>query len=322
MVVATLIASFLTALSPSRRLDVHATVVDERDRPVVGAKVIVRTGQYMDLWTNGPAKKPIEDVATTGKGGKATASVKCYSGRFNVGALMDGYYPGGYSQLRIKTESDPDDPFSLRLLEHETNVTIRLRRKMNPIPMYAFMPVGHYFAIVQDGKEYAYDIKKRDFLPPDGKGETADFFVMQHTVVSNGVATSAGVVRFTDGAGAYIMPQYEYSPLKSVYCADTNAVFVSEIHFSKTFNPETNVEMQTRPIVGESEYLVLRTRVKRDENGRIVSANYSKIYGPFDIGCGLFGFKQSCFNPTPNDTNLEFDPNRNLVKRQLGKFQP
>jgi len=56
----------------------------------------------------------------------------------------------------------------------------------------------------------------------------------------------------------------------------------------------------------------LRTRVKLDENGEIISANYSKVHGDFQFGPkGYFAFDYY-FNPKPNDRNLEFDPEQNL----------
>src|SRR5204863_9024831 len=48
-----------------------------------------------------------------------------------------------------------------------------------------------------------------------------------------------------------------------------------------------------------------RIRTSVHASGKIVSANYGKIYGDFmDFTYYL--------NPTPNDRNIEFDPKRNL----------
>ena len=58
----------------------------------------------------------------------------------------------------------------------------------------------------------------------------------------------------------------------------------------------------------------LRTRVKHDEKGKIVSANYAKIVTDFNFDPrGRLEFSY-LFNPTPNDRNLEFDPKKNLFK--------
>jgi hypothetical protein len=45
-----------------------------------------------------------------------------------------------------------------------------------------------------------------------------------------------------------------------------------------------------------------------DATGKIISANYGKIYGDF------MNFSYY-LNPTPNDRNVEFDPKRNLFTK-------
>lgn len=60
--------------------------------------------------------------------------------------------------------------------------------------------------------------------------------------------------------------------------------------------------------LGQDEYMVIRSRVVLDENGKVIRANYSQIQGPFNIGSSI-EFKDSYFNPTVNDTNLEYEQN-------------
>ena len=72
------------------------------------------------------------------------------------------------------------------------------------------------------------------------------------------------------------------------------------------------------PVLGNDEYLVLRTRVVHDEKGHIVFANYSRILGEFRANPSI-STAESIFNPVPNDTNLEFDRNRNLYQGKKGR---
>jgi hypothetical protein len=58
----------------------------------------------------------------------------------------------------------------------------------------------------------------------------------------------------------------------------------------------------------------LRTRVKLDKDGNIVSANYAKIMGDIHVGPQGSAWFTYYLNPTPNDRNLEWDPNRNLLQ--------
>jgi hypothetical protein len=61
------------------------------------------------------------------------------------------------------------------------------------------------------------------------------------------------------------------------------------------------------------EFYFLRIRTVLDKDGNIISANYAKIYRGFEWHVnGSIKF-QYHFNPRPNDRNLEFDPNKNLL---------
>ena len=71
----------------------------------------------------------------------------------------------------------------------------------------------------------------------------------------------------------------------------------------------------------QDEYLVFRTRVVRDKDGKIVSANYGKIYGEI-AAFRNFGYRRCFFNPVPNDVGLEemeayevYKSNLNSAKR-------
>ena len=72
------------------------------------------------------------------------------------------------------------------------------------------------------------------------------------------------------------------------------------------------------PVITKDEYMVVRSRVKYGDSGNVISANYSKIIGPAFFSGGV-NFTESVFNPRPNDTNLEFDPARNLYQGKKGR---
>jgi hypothetical protein len=76
--------------------------------------------------------------------------------------------------------------------------------------------------------------------------------------------------------------------------------------------------LEESDVVNCGEYMVIRSRVKCDEKGNIVSANYSKILGSMGL-MGRVSLEESVFNPRPNDTNLEFDPARNLYQGKKGR---
>ena len=58
--------------------------------------------------------------------------------------------------------------------------------------------------------------------------------------------------------------------------------------------------------------MVVRTRVKTDDHGNVISAHYAKIFGPFSAGDNFIVADEIVFNPNVNDPNLEFDVRKNL----------
>lgn len=60
----------------------------------------------------------------------------------------------------------------------------------------------------------------------------------------------------------------------------------------------------------------LRVRTELDEKGNVKSANYAKVHGDFEFWATSEMRFTYYFNPTPNDRNLEFDPDQNLLKNQ------
>jgi hypothetical protein len=66
----------------------------------------------------------------------------------------------------------------------------------------------------------------------------------------------------------------------------------------------------------------IKTRVKLDEKGNEISAHYAKFITDVEIDIrGRIKFT-SYFNPTPNDTNLEFDLKKNLFKDLKDEEKP
>ena len=78
------------------------------------------------------------------------------------------------------------------------------------------------------------------------------------------------------------------------------------------------MRIEPLPVIGKEEYLVLRTRVLHDQKGNIISSNFSRILGEFKVVPSVTS-AEVIFNPRPNDTNLEFDPERNLSQGKTGR---
>lgn len=203
-------------------------------------------------------------------------------------------------------------------------IELTLRRILNPIPMYVRdvrMDVTPFPALDED---LGFDLEKGDWLSPHGTGQTADFIFRVHC-------------DFSDEKSPY-GEQYYNATLELSFSNEDDGII--EFRDSQTelegsifrlprFAPEsgysnrwsavrfTSKEGSTLATISQRKDLnyFFRVRTKKDEAGKIVSANYGKIRGPLDFG---FRGKRNglgmtyYFNPTPNDRNMEFDPSRNL----------
>ena len=161
-----------------------------------------------------------------------------------------------------------------------------------------------------------FDFGRYQFVAPYGEGKDSD--VLLRFTLKNPSRKDYHMrmeVSFTNMpyAGAYLMKKDDFSDFKNVYHADTNATYCQSFVYSFDRYPAK------RPVsveLGEDEYLVFRTRTEVDENGRLVSANYGVLYGPWCfVGPRGMNIPFLLLNPTPNDTNLEDSEILNRVKR-------
>lgn len=211
-------------------------------------------------------------------------------------------------------------------------VTLRLDRVENPIPLFVKQIFSrasdsvssNYFDIGKGKMEF--DMVKGSFLPPIGKGEYADICFTRLDREDLGIGTNFNgrtalayrdsmVVKFLgEGNGLIEIPSRRTDGIKirtaplDGYEADylvTKGKDKSVKYFSSS-NPDRN--------------FALRIRTKRDKNGKIVSANYGKIYGDIEIKKLDFSLKvfvaapsfMYYLNPIPLDRNLEWDMKNNL----------
>ena len=182
-----------------------------------------------------------------------------------------------------------------------------LKKIRNPIPLYSYTSFEKKLRFGNDSASAAFDMQRGTWLPPYGNGIQADFHVRYSGIGTNGDWRTSLV--FNPGDGAYIVSDTAGShPL--VYNADTNGMYASEYSFS------------TNSFLLDSKgALIIRSRTELDAKGNPVRANYSKIYGPLEIG-KIFKFSQMVFNPVVNSTNLEFDVRNNLSRNSCGRFHP
>lgn len=189
-------------------------------------------------------------------------------------------------------------------------LTVVLKKKINPIPMYAYFTGMIPFP--DTGDSIGYDLVKHDWVSPHGKGTTADFlFKLKgefRSMKDSNVIFSLDFINEADG----IQP---FSEEKS-----QGSNFISGHHAPLTgYKPHL---MQSRiNVPGELSKTSYNNaddynyyfRIRCDGNDESTCL-YGKIYNRIEFAARGFLSFSYYLNPTLGDTNVEFDPKRNLFK--------
>ena len=297
-------ASIASLISFGNSMTVTAHVKDTDGNPAVGAVV--------KIWTDkdryqGLSRSPIYDYfeAATDTNGMAVLRFPCHSQSFQCCAYGDNYYQekGGYVYVKATLNYAT---WTVTLLEHSKDISFTLRRKRNPTSLCYRQP-SPFIKLPKDSGEFGFDLLMNDWIEPYGDGRSADFYVQREISPTNSEVTiNCGIVFRGDGNGAYVRKKIKTtSDFKTDYEADTNGTYQACLpmrHYPAPSNPKYTYAA----IAKEDEYIVMRTRVEKDEKGNIVKANYSAMLGTVQM---YQHFRQLgyVFNPTPNDPNLEMD---------------
>jgi hypothetical protein len=300
--------------------EVKVRIVDETGAPVVGANASILFVNYdgSDV-RNGHARS----------GGEFSAIGRC-NDSVMIRASMDRHY-----QAQIEDLSKDKD--------HDLEVV--LPRILNPVPLYALRNVSVKFPV--QAEWIGFDFEVADWVAPHGKGKTNDILFRFHNEFKGwddrikspddmeralAVSREGCVVKkiewsmdvFKTSFGKWdsfleisfpgkkegmveVARFLSYSRLKVPHSAPIDGYLSAWRYEGKSYSAKVY-----RKDVG----YFLRSRVRLDQDGNILSANYAKIIGDFLVASkgGQVTFSYF-FNPVPNDRNLEFDTNRNLFPR-------
>lgn len=280
---------------------VELKVVDEAGRPVAGAAVKV--------WYHVPPP-PDQSIAMTNKigltdsNGVFTASERSRTVELIFEAQKDGYYPVGKSY-------DLGHVFEYTPEKWNPSVMLVLKRIGQQIPMYAKRVEAQ---MPKENEPVGFDLVAGDWVAPFGTGTNADFlFTVQRKITSMREYDARLKLSFPN-PGDGLMPLSPEPAARAdgpllVRQATAEAVFQPERvwHFTHLAQPE--------PVAG----YYFRVRTVLDKQGKVKTALYGKLRGDIRFYAGTkapragVGFTYY-LNPTPNDRNVEFDPNRNLLQ--------
>ena len=315
-------AAFLVGCVLVGRHEVKMRVVDETGVPVPGAAVEV-------LFVNSSGS----DVREGRSGSDGTYAA---SGRGSNSVMLRaekvGYYPAQVEGLSKDGNHD---------------VEVVLPRILNPVPLYAMRLVVLKFPM--QGAWLGFDFEAADWVAPHGKGKSADILLRFRNEFKGWDQSIEGHEGF-DREVKFSKEMYQAARME--WTMDKFRVDygkwdgVMEISFpgekeglveATKFLSYSRFKMpHSAPLEGyvpswryenrsyrswsarEDKGFFLRTRVKLDKQGNIISANYAKVRGDFRLDA-----KHSCvgfsyyFNPNTNDRNLEFDLKKNLFPAEL-----
>ena len=206
-----------------------------------------------------------------------------------------------------------DEVVDGRWVPENPTIEVVLKRIKNPIPMYA-KGVGlvRGLDIPVLGKELGFDLIEADWVAPYGKGRVSDLvFSMESRFVSIYDFDCSLTISFSNAGDGLIgvkKPLNQGSRLRLEYYAPVGGY--APVLERKAF-AHSKMEPMTVGYDKEQNYY-FRIRTVLDENGEVESAHYGKIHGDIEFWPNRKIRFRYYLNPTPNDRNLEFDPERNL----------
>lgn len=257
----------------------------------------------------GNSASPTKDLetykeVTTNRVGLSESELRS-TGEIYISAEKPGYY--GTESIRYNYRSIPK-ALERALAEGRWEpsnpvIDVPLKKVMKPIAMYV-RPVEK---LPLDGKQVGYDLIRGDFLPPHGSGTIADM-VFTSEVAERGrndydIKITVTFSNVGDGIFPFSRPPpVTGSVLRSPYSAPADNYLPNWVMW-RSRRPGTPEWSNYDP---DTHAYFIRVRTVLDQQGKIVSSHYGKIYGDF------LRFT-AYLNPTPNDRNIEFDPSRNLI---------
>lgn len=242
--------------------------------------------------------------------GELVLSSLCYyNGKFELS--KEGYYKTSGEHVFFRDSEDAvEETLFSRKWVPDYVATVILKKIRNPIPMFAWSVA---LPIPQLDVPIGLDLEQMQWTPPHGEGQHPDVYLTFNSIeMSHGQRIWKEVgsmdMEFRNPMdGIQMWKQDAFSEFKSSYHVDTTKAFLGSMRLDRV---RTNAGYR---LLSSGDYLVFRTRSEISANGGIEKCHYGKIYPSIEASSQSVYFFAAYFNPTPNDTNLEFDPKQNLA---------
>ncbi len=325
-----LMMAIMFCLTGCAREHFRVHVISQDGLAVSNATVHVKTMNKLILFGSDKEKDFSFYHATTETNGMADVSFSCVNGAFKWWVTADGYYDSDVGRDEFAAEYDGSIMTStrVRLAEHDKEATVILYEKKKVTPKFLhFIRHASRLKMPWRNGRYGFDFKRFEWLPPFGHGEQADLYYVIDREDSNwvdechakgrmwkafiphtdeesypGIQDVVGRIEFPTGGAYYIASEREHPVFKTTYTVQ-----------EEKFKSDSIPLCVDGRLLNHGEYMVIRSRVKKDLEGDVISANYICIIGPFIIqdkmSVGL-----SVYNDKKNDMSLEYDLSQNLAE--------
>ena len=318
------------AFGTNPQAQITVRVTDDAGVVVTGAMVRARTFSKWKGWPGLSDKEYAFVVGNVDSNGVATLETECEDGEVKCWVYAPGTTFENNRKIEISRSIYYTDFGKLVVFTNIVDgqqqpwtpvVDLQIKRVLNPIPMYAMKLQMGDSRIPAFGESLCFDLEKGDWLPPHGNGQTADFIFrldceygerLDSGILAFDATLTIGFSNEDDGILEFPDPQPQGEG--SVFRLPR---FAPESGYVNQWSLRQFAKKEGMSFLKGDENLnyFFRVRTKKDEKGKIISANYGKIRGAINFGVASRNPTiQLCYylNPTPNDRNMEFDPKRNL----------
>lgn len=296
-------------------------VIDEQGDAIEGAQ----TGIGFRVPNGHDGKTRVEGL--TDSAGLFTGEGETIS-NFTFSAKKEGYYATGNEFYDF---TDVTGFYGFRKYEPwNPTLTLVLKKIINPIAMYVARTSGgregEYPQVPEIGRFVGYDLMAKDWVVPHGLGTHRDFLF--RVDIDRGVSYRDHdvtlILKFSNPGDGLVKYTPDTSKGKSVLRLPLHApVSGYEAEYVKHYESkpgEIEIGVSGNPDFDTNYFFRVRTEL---DDGNVIAGLYGKIHGRIKLSRFIAEKGGSpkpnidfdyYLNPNNNDTNIEFDPEKNLFK--------
>ena len=319
-----LVSQTVSAL-PTAKITIK--VIDEQGNSIEGAKTGIGlmtpkgVGEGWGTRSSGEIGLTDSNGLFTGEG-----DTQAY---VTFGASKDGYYSTGGE---FNDFTGVSGFIGFRKYEPwNPTVELLLKKIINPIPMYAVNRGaprrGELPEIPVIGRFVGFDLMANDWVVPHGLGTHRDFLfkVDIERAISNRDYDVTLMLKFSNPGDGLIKHTPDASKGESILRFPYHAPVIGYVdELVHNYERTPGVRKPSQGSRGNPDFdtnYFFRVRTKQDKDGNVIGGLYGKIHGEIRLGNYVRIYNQVpnvdfdyYLNPNNNDTNIEFDPEKNLFK--------